>query len=447
MYKKQTSVSHSSTESENISLDAGLRIDGLLALDIWDIVIEVLQSTKDSTQPKHTGHQQTGAVLDSETQTQHVKKKQKVDQLSDVDHVPFNTQSSQGEFQLYIFEDNEVVIKMLIKGRDPTMRHLSRTHRAALDWLFDRINMDPKIQIRYIDIKHQIEDMLAKGSFSRDEWNHLFRHILAAISKVFSRARERIAIGAMSKRWRVTTSSDGSPVAKPRPTNLVMHSQSKEDVSPQNRDLWSIWWMTTKGKELALHEETGDIPTQTSKFETPKWIDKRRLIQHPGNLGRKTKPEQKVKRIIVAQGNLMHHHQNWRTWDSLIINAWERYSMHTEGIGKNCNTCYVLSGILQHQCIDVVNVHGMVDESRYPSWAWQVMRTPKAQGNLLHLHQGSETWNTRIIDTWVRSFSVWRRGWECVQSAQNSPWTHTWQMYSYGDFFDFVDDSRHPPLA
>ena len=45
MGKKQTSVSHSSTESEIISLNAGLRIDGLPALDPWDIVIEVSRST------------------------------------------------------------------------------------------------------------------------------------------------------------------------------------------------------------------------------------------------------------------------------------------------------------------------------------------------------------------------------------------------------------------
>ena len=43
MCKKQTSVSHSSTESEIISLDAGLRVDGLFALDLWYIVIEVLR--------------------------------------------------------------------------------------------------------------------------------------------------------------------------------------------------------------------------------------------------------------------------------------------------------------------------------------------------------------------------------------------------------------------
>ena len=40
--KKQTSASHSSTESEIISLDAGLSLDGLPALDLWDLIVSVL---------------------------------------------------------------------------------------------------------------------------------------------------------------------------------------------------------------------------------------------------------------------------------------------------------------------------------------------------------------------------------------------------------------------
>ena len=40
--KKQTSVSHSSTDSEIISLDAGLRLDGIPALDLWDMIVTVL---------------------------------------------------------------------------------------------------------------------------------------------------------------------------------------------------------------------------------------------------------------------------------------------------------------------------------------------------------------------------------------------------------------------
>ena len=53
------------------------------------------------------------------------------------------------------------------------MRHVSRTHRVALDWLFDRINLDPKIQIKYIDTKNQVADILTKGNFTREECNHL----------------------------------------------------------------------------------------------------------------------------------------------------------------------------------------------------------------------------------------------------------------------------------
>ena len=45
MCKKQTSVSHSSTETDSISLNAGLRMDGIPALDLWDLVIEVLHSS------------------------------------------------------------------------------------------------------------------------------------------------------------------------------------------------------------------------------------------------------------------------------------------------------------------------------------------------------------------------------------------------------------------
>ena len=49
MCKKQSSVSHGSTEADVISLDAGLRMDGIPALDVWDLVIEVFQSSPNQT--------------------------------------------------------------------------------------------------------------------------------------------------------------------------------------------------------------------------------------------------------------------------------------------------------------------------------------------------------------------------------------------------------------
>ena len=41
MCKKQTSVSHSSTESEIIPLDTGLRLDGLPAVELWDLIVSI----------------------------------------------------------------------------------------------------------------------------------------------------------------------------------------------------------------------------------------------------------------------------------------------------------------------------------------------------------------------------------------------------------------------
>ena len=225
MCKQQTSVSHSATESEIISLDAGLRVDGLIALDLWDMVIEVLRSTNNTVQPKQNSIQETGATLHSKTKTQNVKRRQTVEQLNDVEYVRTNTLSSQNESQLYTFEDNEAVIEMIIKGGSPTMRHVSRTHRVALDWLFDRINLVPKIQIKHVDTKNQLADMLTKGSFSRDEWNHLLRLFNIMSFSIFSCSHFSDFLSddqvgkqsAMSKRGRKTTSNEGAPIAKARP--------------------------------------------------------------------------------------------------------------------------------------------------------------------------------------------------------------------------------------
>ena len=55
-----------------------------------------------------------------------------IDAMKDIVSVSLNVQSARQEGLLYVFEDTEAVIKMIMKGRSPTMRHVSRTHRVAL---------------------------------------------------------------------------------------------------------------------------------------------------------------------------------------------------------------------------------------------------------------------------------------------------------------------------
>ena len=139
MCKKQTSFSHSSTESEIISLDAGLRLNGKPALDLWDLIVSVFGNTIQT--PERSGQ----PVVNSDKDRGSKKRSQgTTNVLNNIDCFPSNVQFSHQEALLYVFEDNEAVIKMIIKGRSPTMRHVSRTHRVALDWLFDRINLTQK---------------------------------------------------------------------------------------------------------------------------------------------------------------------------------------------------------------------------------------------------------------------------------------------------------------
>ena len=126
MCKKQTAVSHSSTESEIISLDTGLRLDGLPALELWDLIVSVFGSVSQISD-------RTGRPVNVDVE-RNQKSQGKINVMENIDSVPSNVQSSRQEAFLYVFEDSEAVIKMIVKGRSPTMRHVSRTHRIALDW-------------------------------------------------------------------------------------------------------------------------------------------------------------------------------------------------------------------------------------------------------------------------------------------------------------------------
>ena len=101
----------------------------------------------------------------------------KIDAMKDIDSDPSYVQSASQESLLYVFEDNEAVIKLIMKGRSPTMRHGSRTHRVALDWLFDR-----KIW--------KLADVLTKGNFTRDELLVIFRQFQSVACREYTRPRD-----------------------------------------------------------------------------------------------------------------------------------------------------------------------------------------------------------------------------------------------------------------
>ena len=186
------------------------------------------------------------------------KSHSKIDVMKDIDAVPSNFQSARQEALLYVFEDNEVVVKMIIKGRSSTMRHVSRIHRVALDWLFDRINLDPKIQIKYIDTKNQLADILTKGNFTRDEWNHLLN--LFNIGHFSS----TVYTAAMAKRAQ-QGSGEERVTAKSRPMmNLTARMPSVVSSSTSSNPGGTSSGYQDSGKSVTSDDRSGK-PEQTSQ--------------------------------------------------------------------------------------------------------------------------------------------------------------------------------------
>ena len=77
MCKTQTSVSHSSTEFDIISLDTGRRLDGLPALELWDLIVCVFGNISHISD--RTGQPVNGRI----------KSHNKIDAMHDIAYVPF----------------------------------------------------------------------------------------------------------------------------------------------------------------------------------------------------------------------------------------------------------------------------------------------------------------------------------------------------------------------
>ena len=108
--------------------------EGLPGLILWDLVISVFEPDGPAKPPIPMNSTELALV-----------RRNYYDMFGSIDYVPPSLPITYGRAVLIILEDNDAVIKMCIKERFPTLRHVARTHRVDLDWLFERLNRDPAI--------------------------------------------------------------------------------------------------------------------------------------------------------------------------------------------------------------------------------------------------------------------------------------------------------------
>ena len=83
---------------------------------------------------------------------------------------------------LRLEEDNSAAKRVMDTGRNPTLRHLNRTHRVDLRSLHEQVNAGNMI-VSQCPTNNMAADVLTKGFTNADKWKHacnLINHIRLA---------------------------------------------------------------------------------------------------------------------------------------------------------------------------------------------------------------------------------------------------------------------------
>ena len=184
-----------------------------------------------------------------------------------------------------------------MKGRSPTMRHASRTHRVAVDWLFDRINLDPKIQIKYVDTKHQLADILTKEISHAMSATIFFICLTSTISAISAALRPKTMAKKMQEQAR-----QNRIVAKSKPTtmNLAVSVSTSSSTEASSRTDWS-----STGK-LHAKEHNQDAASSSQGWQKDAVLDvgTRKLVATEEDQEHLNNPVDSVSTSkLVASGN------------------------------------------------------------------------------------------------------------------------------------------------
>ena len=205
------------------------------------------------------------------------------------------------------------------------MRHVSRTHRFALDWLFDRMNLDPKIQIKYIHTKHQLEDILTQGNFTRDDWNNLL--YLINISDFSSASCPQ----TMSTRVQEGAGEERVTAKSKRIMNLVSKTAGKSSMSLSPSASNSPGRLKAQSQQLCLFMYAGKPAPKDSAENTQNFIDED--WPHNFQISHSPSVNEQMKKLFLNQrqkfgGNPDHElltlHVNsliWRMFISATMDA------------------------------------------------------------------------------------------------------------------------------
>jgi hypothetical protein len=118
--KRQQCVSHSTAEAEIVALDSAVRLHALPVLSLWQLLFP--------------------------------------------------------SSQCVVHEDNQAAMQIIRSGKNPTLRHLGRTHRVSVAWLAEAFAHED-LQIVYESSSNMAADIFTKAFTDPRRWDHACRLI------------------------------------------------------------------------------------------------------------------------------------------------------------------------------------------------------------------------------------------------------------------------------
>ena len=206
--KKQTSITMSSTESEVISTNQGIRAQGLPSLSLWCFLWGEIVC-KPTPQPRNL--QEPIPILTKfDPELDEIRYGGAANGRSVANLNSLNVHLSP-KFKVQLLEDNQATVTILLKGNSEKLRRTDKTQRISFAWLKQQFERGLFNMIN-VDTKEQVADIFTKPFTDRAKWEN-------ALSLIYHRN-----VGSSAK------DSDNHLVAKPQ-----VHA-TPADPSPLQRD-------------------------------------------------------------------------------------------------------------------------------------------------------------------------------------------------------------------
>ena len=265
--KRQTSVSHSTPEAEIVATDHCVQKCILPALDLWDTLFD----------------------------------RQRV---------------------ATVHEDNQAMVQICNTGKNPTMRHLNRTHKIDVKWLHERFQ-DSYLELKWTSTDEMRGDIFTKGFSEPDKFRHACDLIYHVDPNTF---------------WQAPRSGDGGGSGAPQDSSK--RSARGSAAAATDKEQSPLHYTVKEGEKIGLDPTLrGNAARLLEKTPLPKQA--RRALSGYGTclgntmnqsgayIGQKTRESRE---LMITLNEMISKALNGRPfyWGSLQVNEDSVSETHTD---------------------------------------------------------------------------------------------------------------------